>query len=99
MKIIFGAFDKVDVRLLSYENIIHHMHYRILQKALKLKRVKKIAKKFFEKSSNCRLAARKYTIYYLGIGIILLYLGIAYSAIRKHFALYFSNLLIEACGL
>ena len=65
MKIIIGAFDKVDIKLLSYENLFHHMHYRILQKALKLKSVKKIAKKFFKKSSNlasvpiCLAASRK----------------------------------------
>ena len=52
MKIIFGAFNNLDIKLLSHRKFFHHMYYRFLQKALKLKNAKKIAKKFFEKSSN-----------------------------------------------
>ena len=52
MKIIIGVFDKVDIKLLSYENLFHHMDYRILQKALKLKSAKKLRKKFLKKSSK-----------------------------------------------
>ena len=57
MKIIFGAFDEVDVGLLSHENFLHHMHYRILQKALKMKNAQKIAKIFFQKKSKSGLRA------------------------------------------
>ena len=49
MKIIIGAFDKIDIKLLSYENLFHHMDYRILQIALKVKSAQKIAKKKFKK--------------------------------------------------
>ena len=52
MKIIIGAFDKVDIKLLSYENLFHHMDYRILQIALKVKSAQKIAKNFFQKISE-----------------------------------------------
>ena len=52
MKIIFGAFNNLDIKLLSHRKFLHHMYYRFLQKALKLKNAKKIAKIFFEKSSN-----------------------------------------------
>ena len=56
MKIIIGAFDKVDIKLLSYENLFHHMDYRILQKALKLKSAKKLRKKFSKKVQNRMLS-------------------------------------------
>ena len=49
MILIIGAFDKVDIKLLSYENLFHHMDYRILQKTLKLKSAKKLRKKFLKK--------------------------------------------------
>ena len=52
MKIIFGTFDNVDIKLLSYENLFHHINYRILQKALKMKNAQKIAKKNFKKKSK-----------------------------------------------
>ena len=55
MKIIFSAFNNLDIKLLSHGKFFHHMYYRFLQKALKLKNAKKIAKKFFEKSSNPRI--------------------------------------------
>ena len=49
MKIIYGAFDKVDVRLLSHKIFFHHMNYRFLKKTLKLKSAKKLRKKFQKK--------------------------------------------------
>ena len=52
MKIIFGAFNNLDIKLLSHGKFFHHMYYRFLQKALKLKNAKKIAKIFFEKSKK-----------------------------------------------
>ena len=53
-KVKFGnrPYNNLDIKLLSHGKFFHHMYYRFLQKALKLKNAKKIAKKFFEKSSN-----------------------------------------------
>ena len=45
MRIIFGTFDNLAIKLLSYKNLFDHICYRFLQNALKFKNAKKIFKK------------------------------------------------------
>ena len=75
MKIIFGAFDKVDIKLLSHKIFFHHMHYKFLQNALKLKSAKKISKKIFKKSSN----SIPFTIFYHNYALLGVFLSLQKS--------------------
>ena len=52
MKIIFGAFDNLDIKLLSHKNFCHHLLCMLSQIGLKVKNAKKICEKNFKKSSN-----------------------------------------------
>ena len=48
MKIIFGAFDNLDIELLSHKKFCHHLLYMLSQISLKVKIVKKNCEKKFE---------------------------------------------------
>ena len=52
MKIIFGVFDNLDIKLLSHKNFCHHLLCMFLQIGLKVKNAKKNCEKNFKKSSN-----------------------------------------------
>ena len=40
-----GVFKNLDIEFFSHKNLFHHVGYRFFQRALKLKKCKKIAKK------------------------------------------------------